>query len=343
MKLGIVPVLALVAFTALVTWGVSRPMGGQIGPPVVEVLARVGGSEITRQEVEETRPDQFIQAKQQLHDLTEQALTEAIDAKVLDLEAEKRGLSTDELVASEVTELVPEPTEAQVDSVYEIYRDQINQPREVIDPQIRAFLSRQGQETRLQAFVGELKREYEVVNYLEPSRVEVEAIGPSKGPEDAPVTLVEFSDFECPFCYRVIPTLDQVRETYGDQVRIVYRQFPLNSIHAHAQITAEASLCADAQGRFWEMHDAIFERRGRVDAEGLKQMAAELELDTEAFGICLDERQFEDRVRDDFEAGRRAGVTGTPALFINGRFLNGAQPFAVVSRIIDDELARAGG
>jgi protein-disulfide isomerase len=342
MKIGVGPVLALVAFTALVTWGVSRPMGAGNALPTAEILARVGGREITRQEVEETRPDQFIQAKQQLHDLTESALTQAIDAKVLDLEAEKQGVSKDELVEREVTDLLPEPTESQIDSVFEVYKDQINQPREVMVPQIRTFLSRQQYGTRLQAFVGELREGYEILNYLEPSRAEVEAIGPAKGPEEAPITLIEFSDFECPFCYRVIPTLDQVRETYGDQVRVVYRQFPLNSIHPHAQITAEASLCADAQGRFWEMHDEIFERRGRVDADELKGMAADLGLDTEAFGACLDSREFQNRVQEDFEAGRKAGVTGTPALFINGRFLNGAQPFAVVSRIIDDELTRVG-
>jgi predicted DsbA family dithiol-disulfide isomerase len=304
MKIGVGPVLALVAFTALVTWGVSRPMGAGNALPTAEILARVGGREITRQEVEETRPDQFIQAKQQLHDLTESALTQAIDAKVLDLEAEKQGVSKDELVEREVTDLLPEPTESQIDSVFEVYKDQINQPREVMVPQIRTFLSRQQYGTRLQAFVGELREGYEILNYLEPSRAEVEAIGPAKGPEEG--------------------------------------QFPLNSIHPHAQITAEASLCADAQGRFWEMHDEIFERRGRVDADELKGMAADLGLDTEAFGACLDSREFQNRVQEDFEAGRKAGVTGTPALFINGRFLNGAQPFAVVSRIIDDELTRVG-
>ncbi|MBT8462850.1 MAG: thioredoxin domain-containing protein, partial [Gemmatimonadetes bacterium] len=142
---------------------------------------------------------------------------------------------------------------------------------------------------------------------------------------------------------RVLPTLEQVEEAYGDQVRIVYRQFPLNGIHPNAQLAAEASLCADAQGKFWEMHDAIFEVRGKASADELKTIAAELGLDTGVFDGCLDSREFQSRVAEDLEAGRQAGVTGTPALFINGRFLSGAQPFSVVSRVIDDELTRVGG
>jgi len=344
MKIGIWPTVALVAFTALVTWGITRPTSApwRSLPDRAEVLARVGDYEITRQEVEELAPDQFIQAKQQLHDLTERALDQLIGQKLVELEAEKRGLDTDSLVALEVVARVPPPTEAQIDSVYDVYRDQIRMSRDSVAPQIADFLTQRGRATAMDVFVARLRADYEVHNYLEPRRVEVEAVGPSRGPADAPITLVEFSDFECPFCYRVLPTLNQVEQTYGDSVRIVYRQFPLNAIHPSAQIAAEASLCADAQGKFWEMHDAIFEVRGKVQAEDLKRMAADLDLDADAFDRCLDSRDMRDRVAADLEAGRKAGVTGTPALFINGRYLSGAQPFSVVSRLIDDELVRLG-
>ena len=346
MKIGIWPVVALVAFTALITWGISRPQTATLLPQSTqgEVLATVDGYEITRQEVEEIAPDQFIQANQQLHDLTERALNQAIDAKMVDLQAEKEGLDGDALVAREVLSKLPEPTEHQIDSIYNAYRDQLNDaPREMVEPQIVDFLNRQQRGLAMQVYLAQLRAPFDVRNLLEPARIEVEAIGPSKGPEDAPITLVEFSDFECPFCVRVLPTLDQIEENYGDQVRIVYRQFPLNAIHPNAQLSAEASLCADAQGMFWEMHDAIFEAGGKADAEELKTMAADLGMDSEVFGGCLDSREFRSQVEADLEAGRQAGVTGTPALFINGRFLSGAQPFNVVSRVIDDELSRVGG
>jgi protein-disulfide isomerase len=343
MKIGIWPVLALVAFTALLTWGTTRPQSGAMLPQATPgaILARVGDYEISRQEVEEIAPDQFIQAKQQLHDITQRALDQAIDAKLVDLEAEKEGLDSQGLVIREVLSKLDEPSEEQIDSVYNVYREQLNNaPRDSVAPQIVDFLQRQQRSVSMQIYLAQLRARYDVRNYLEPARIEVEAIGPSKGPEDAPVTLVEFSDFECPFCVRVLPTLAQVRETYGDQVRIVYRQFPLNAIHPNAQLSAEASLCAHAQGKFWEMHDAIFEARGKADADDLKEMATDLGLDPEVFGGCLDSREFQGQVAADLEAGRQAGVTGTPALFINGRFLSGAQPFNVVSRVIDDELTR---
>jgi protein-disulfide isomerase len=344
MKIGIGTAVALVAFTALVTWGISRPRTAMLGPGApAEVLADVGDIEITRQEVEELAPDQFIQAKQQLHDLTERALDEIIGRKLVELEAANRGVDEDSLLALEVEAHVPEPSEAQIDSVYEVYRDQITVPRDSIAPQIVEFLSRQRRALAMEVFLAQLRSRHEVHNYLEPRRIDVEAVGPARGPADAPITLVEFSDFECPFCYRVLPTLEQVEETYGDRVRIVYRQFPLNAIHPSAQIAAEASLCADAQGKFWEMHDAIFEVRGKVGAEDLKRMAADLDLDSEAFASCLDSGEMKSRVAADVQAGRQAGVSGTPALFINGRYLSGAQPFSVVSRIIDDELVRIGG
>ena len=346
MKIGIVPAIALVVLTALITWGISRPQTATLLPQATqgEVLASVNGTDITRQEVEEVSPDRFIQAKQELHDLTERALGQAIDQRIVALEAEKEGLEEDSLIAREVISKITMPTEQQVDSMYVLYREQLNNaPVEQVAPQIRAFLMGQSRRSAMDVYLAQLRSRYDVANYLEPTRVEVEAIGPSKGPEDAPITLVEFSDFECPFCVRVLPTLDQVQEEYGDQVRIVYRHFPLNSIHPNAQITAEASMCADAQGMFWEMHDAIFEVRGKADADQLKAMAGDLGLEQDAFGACLDSREYRELVEADLEAGRRAGVTGTPALFINGRFLSGAQPFNVVSRVINDELTRLGG
>jgi protein-disulfide isomerase len=236
----------------------------------------------------------------------------------------------------------PIPLESQIDSVYEQFRDRIEQPRESVVPQIEAFLVDRAKQARFDSLMRSLRDEYEIVNYLEPPRFEVAATGPALGPETAPVTIVEFSDFECPFCLRIHPTLKQVMDEYEGQVRLVFRQFPLNNIHPHAQKAAEASLCADAQGKFWEMHDAMFENPRELAVADLKTRAAEIGLDEQAFATCLDSGEFSDEVAADLDAGRALGVTGTPALYINGRFLSGAQPFEVISRVIDDELKRAG-
>ena len=161
---------------------------------------------------------------------------------------------------------------------------------------------------------------------------------PSKGPADAKVTIIEFSDFQCPFCARVQPTLKQIADTYGDQVRIVFRDFPL-SFHNDAQKAAEAAECADDQGIFWEYHDLLFANQGSLGVLSLKQYATNLGMDTVTFDSCLDSGKYAQEVKDDLADGSRAGVRGTPAFFINGIPLSGARPFADFKQIIDSELA----
>jgi len=169
-------------------------------------------------------------------------------------------------------------------------------------------------------------------------RKEVEASGPARGPENAPVTIIEFADFQCPFCARLVATLDQVINKYGPKVRLVFRQYPL-PMHSNAAKAAEASLCAWEQGKFWEMHDAMFENQGELSVENLKAKAAVLGLNTESFNHNLDTGKYTTYVQGDLQAGQNAGVVGTPALFINGRFVNGAVPFGEITQIVDDELA----
>lgn len=335
------------AVVALFTWGIAtsnRSGGTGSATPTAasEVLATVDGEEITRNEVEANAGAQLVQLRSQIFDLTEQALTQTIDQKVLDLEAGKRGLERDELIAAVVDSNPPVATEAQIDSIYEEFRDRIDQPKDFIAPQIEAFLLNRARQARFDSLVSALREEYDVVSILEPPRFEVAAEGPAKGPETAPVTIVEFSDFECPFCKRIYPTLNQVMDDYEGRVRLVFRQFPLHALHPNAQKAAEASLCANEQGHFWELHDSIFEGPGGLDIASLKTRAAELGLDEDAFGSCLDSGQFADQVAADVTAGRALGVSGTPALFINGRYLSGAQPFEVIARVIDDELQRGG-
>jgi protein-disulfide isomerase len=136
----------------------------------------------------------------------------------------------------------------------------------------------------------------------------------------------------------VIPTLEQVKQNYGDKVRLVFRQFPLN-IHPNAQKAAEASLCANDQGKFWEMHDLMFAAQRQLTVENLKEKAQRLELDTAAFGQCLDSDKYAAQVQADLEAGMQAGVTGTPAMFINGIPISGAVPYEQLAQVIDAELA----
>lgn len=160
-----------------------------------------------------------------------------------------------------------------------------------------------------------------------------------KGSPNAPVTIIEFSDFECPFCTRFYQqTLPSIEKNYINtgKVKFVYRDFPLG-FHANAQKAAEAAECAAEQGKFWEMHNKIFDG-GELGVATLKQYATELGLDTSAFSECLDSGQMTSEVQKDFNDGKNYGVSGTPTFFINGIEIVGAQPYSVFEQAIEQEV-----
>ena len=158
-----------------------------------------------------------------------------------------------------------------------------------------------------------------------------------RGRADAPVTIVEFADYQCPFCGRVEPTITELRKTYGDKIRFVYRHYPLPS-HPNARPAAEAAQCAAEQGQFWQYYEKLFADQTKLSDDGLKSSASALGMDMPRFTACVDSHKYKDRVETDIRDGNDAGVSGTPAFFINGRMLTGAQPFDAFKRIIDEEL-----
>ena len=339
--LGLALLIAVTFFSQACTVSDSAVYAAKDDSAEADVLAVVGGTEITEEEVAGAAAGELLRVNRERHEILENSLDGLIRTRLLELEAEARGMSIEELMAEAVESKVEPPSQEAIDAFYEARKGQIRQPKEAVEERIGQFLTQQQQQTVLAEFIAELKTKYGFESYLEPLRVAVEDAGfPSRGPESAPVTIVEFSDFECPYCSRVVPTLEQIVETYGDRVRLVFRQFPLNNIHPNAQKAAEASLCADDQGKFWEMHDLMFKEQKSLELEQLKEKAARLELDVEAFNECLDSSKYAEAVMKDQESGSQIGVSGTPALFINGRFLSGAQPYEQLAAVIDEELAK---
>ena len=151
--------------------------------------------------------------------------------------------------------------------------------------------------------------------------------------------IVEFSDYQCPYCHQVEATVKEVLTKYGDKVSLAYRDFPLSAIHSQAEISAEASRCALEQGKFWEYHDQLF-TASKLEKDALIEYARNLKLDDKQFGSCLTSEKYKADIDKDLQAGRKAGVTGTPGFFINGIALSGAQGQDAFARVIDDELAR---
>ncbi|MDG2050000.1 MAG: DsbA family protein [Myxococcota bacterium] len=190
---------------------------------------------------------------------------------------------------------------------------------------------------------GPAKREAPRRRGIDPNKVhKVNTAGsPSIGPEDAAVTLIEFSDFQCPFCGRVNPTLDQIEEAYGDDVRIVFKHLPLR-IHPQAPMAHAASEAAKSQGKFWEMHDLIFTNQRELTEEKFVEYAGQIGLDVEQFKVDMASPEIKKRVDADTAEASQLGVTGTPGFFINGKFVSGAKPFADFKRRIDEELDAQG-
>src|SRR5215471_9903158 len=166
--------------------------------------------------------------------------------------------------------------------------------------------------------------------------------GPSKGPKNAPLQVVIFSDFQCPFCGRVEPTLKQMEKEYGGKVRMTWKNYPL-PFHNNAEPAAEAAMAADAQGKFWEMHDKLFSNQQSLDRASLEKYAQELGLNMNKFKADLDAQKYKSRIEAETKEGQAVGVNGTPAVFINGRKINGAYPFDTFKKIADEELAKKEG
>lgn len=316
-----------------------------------EVLARVQGDPVTRAEVEDAASEDLenveqqleqcrMEAEQQRHDVLEEQTRQLVRERLLQAEAESRGLTEAELLDAEVESRIPEVTPEEVDAFYQQNRARLGQAsKEQVTPQIEQYLAQQRRSEVYEEFIGGLEEEHGVAYEIGPYRLDVNvASEPADGPEDAPVTIVEFSDFECPYCSRLVPTLERVKEEYGDRVRLVFKQFPLRNIHPNAQKAAEASLCAHDQGEFWAMHDAMFDDQQDLGVDALKAKAEEIGLDTATFAECLDSDRYADAVEEDLQEGQRVGVSGTPAMFVNGRMVSGAVPYEQVARVIDEEL-----
>ena len=336
------------AIVSLLVAGLSAPAcaaGADANPQEAgrqEVVAEVAGKPITMAELEEALAPQLAEVDRQRRQILEDGLQRVVENRLVDAEAAARGVAVQELFRTEVEVPAGEVSDADATAFFTANQARFNRPLEQMLPQIKNYLGNQKRAQLRNDFVAGLRAKHATRILLEPERAEVaDPHSPSRGPADAPVTIVEFSDFQCPYCARVLPTIDQAREVYGDKLRVVFRQFPLN-IHPQAQKAAEASLCANDQGKFWELHDAMFSDQRALAVEQLKSKAATIGIAAAEFDVCLDSGKYAPKVAEDLKVGSAAGVSGTPAMFVNGRFVSGAVPFEQLARLIDDELARKG-
>ncbi|MGH7233547.1 MAG: thioredoxin domain-containing protein [Nitrospiraceae bacterium] len=309
-----------------------------------EALADVNDVAISNGEVEKALGAPLAKLQEQMYAMKRRMLETLINERLLANEAAKRGMSATALLDAEVTAKVGLVTEQEIDTIYHTHTTMLQGDEATVRQQIRAQLQLQKLAAQQEAFLKTLRSQAVVKVHLQPPPVFRATINadeaPFKGSATAPVTIVKFEDFHCPFCRRAQAVFTELLAKYGDKVKLAHRDFPLDQVHPDTRKAHEAARCAHEQGKFWAYHDVIYFNAPRAGPENLKAYAQEVGLDVAAFEQCLSSGTYQASVQKDVEEGTRLGVSGTPAFFINGRPLSGVHPVESFVQLIDDELAR---
>jgi protein-disulfide isomerase len=298
-----------------------------------EPAASVGGWNLDVADVDK-------QITHKIYELREAKIQEMVIDHLLGLEAKANGLELNQVMEEMVNKKIPPLTDADVTAFIEANKSQLPEGGKGMDVKIRSYLQNQLEENLQGMYLRSLTSKYDVKFLLKTPRYTVP--GPqdlSKGPATAPITIIEFSDFECPYCRRAQDTINKVEKKYGDKVRFVFRHYPL-PFHKKAPKASEAAQCAKDQGAFWLYHDALFTKGSKLENAAYKKLAKKLKLNSSQFDRCLDSGSYANRVASDTRDGKTLGITGTPTFFINGIKLVGAVPFTDFTEVIDKELAK---
>jgi protein-disulfide isomerase len=308
------------------------------------LAAKVGDTTITLEQLDKAAANQLSKIRQQEYDVRAEVLQGMIEEQLITNEAAAQKIPTADLVQAEIIAKAVKPTPDEAQQFYDRFKSRMGgKSFDEVKGDIEKTLTAQKVGDRKNQYVGELSAKYDVKMMLDPPRatVTLRPGTPVSGPEDAPVTIVEWSDYECPFCKRAYPTVEQVLTEYKGKVKYVHLDYPL-PFHQKAMPASLAVHCAGEQGKFWEYNNNLYSVAGDLSSADLTKRATDLGLDNAAFEACTTSRRFESKVKTNYDDGAALGVTGTPAFFINGRMLVGAQPIDQFRTIINDELSRKG-
>jgi protein-disulfide isomerase len=333
--------VALLGLTLI--WGCSKGASTTLITTTTSAgdsVASINGVAITAGDLNDSVKNQMQRVEMQIYQIKKQGLDDLIQKKLLEDAAKKSGKSVDEYVKEEIDNKVAQPTEEEVKALYEARKGKDTLPFEKVKGQILEFLKQSKMNKARQDLIAKLKTEADVKVLMEPPRVKLDIEdAPAIGPKDAKVTLVEFSDYQCPFCKRVRQTIWKLTEDYKNDLRYVFMDFPL-SFHQFAKKAHEAAHCAGDQDKYFDYNKKIFENQTNLTTDDLKKYAKEMGLNTSKFDKCLDKGEKTKIVEELQEKGMQVGVTGTPAYFINGIQLTGAQPITSFKEIIDEEIKK---
>ena len=311
--------------------------------PKPGVAAKINGEDITEDQLIGDAQLELMQIKKQEYDLKMNQLNKMVQDKVLGGEAKKEGIPTvEEFINKKILK-----GEIKIsDPDYKKFVKEKNIPESNINDQVKeriySYMKEQKKDDMVQAYVAKLTKGAPVEVYFKKpkSNIQVElGEAPVTGGDSAKVTVIEFSDFQCPFCGRAAKTVSEVKKKYGNKIKIAFKQFPL-PMHKDAEPAAEASMCVYEQGKdkFWKFHDIAFAAQEKLSAEDLSKHAKASGADEKKFKECMDAKKYADFVKKDMAYGEKLGVRSTPTFFINGQLLSGALPIEAFSEVIDEEL-----
>jgi protein-disulfide isomerase len=305
------------------------------------VLVEVNGTKVTLADLEQKRPASLFQARTNYYEAERKVIEELVDDYLLEQQAAKEKLTVDQLLDKHVNSTLPkEPSE----EALRVYFEGVDttEPYESVRGKIVDALRDRRMAKIKSAYMQSLRAQSGVVLRLAPPRAPISMSGiPTRGVPNAPVTLLEFADYECPYCQQVQPIIEKLETEFKGKIRFAYKDYPLN-MHPSAQKAAEAVHCADAQGKFWEFHDTVLNKK-QVDLASLKTFAKDLKLDTAAFDKCLDSGATASAVKTQLTEAQALGLQGTPSFFVNGRFVSGNLSYERLHGIIAEELSAVGG
>lgn len=350
--LWIILLLAVFAMTSAFIFGkkAEKTEAGKVAPAAVSpkaaesssaIAAKVGNRVITMSELDEASKQELMPLATQIYQTKKRVLDGMIQNALYEEEAKRVGKKVEEVKA------VPPATPATVsDDAIEVYYDS-NQARfsgKTLDQakdQIRSILIQQKADKGRGQLLDEIKKRFPVQILIEEPKIVIETEGqPSRGPKNAKVTVVEFSEFQCPFCKKFKLTTDQIVKEYPNDVRHVFRHNPL-PFHKNARISSKASVCADRQGKFWELRDVIFENQQAIDEASLRKYAEQVGLAMDKYDACIKDPALDKYLDDEVAYAQKVGARGTPTSFVNGVLFSGAKPYEELKKVVDEKLGKS--
>lgn len=321
----------------------SLAISGKGGGGSDPVVAEFNGKSVRSSEALGAIKSQLFELEEQVFRAKEQAVNEYIEQKLLENEAKKAGVTMEQLLEKEAGQATAEVSDKDVDSFLTSKGLSLNDPR-IKKDDVREYLKYRAKFEKRQAYVSKLRETAKIkLMFSEPEspKLNVAVDGfPTWGNASAPVTVVEFSDFQCPYCARAVPAIEQIKKEYGpDKVKVVFRDMPLPN-HPRANPASNAAHCANEQGKFWEMHNMLFENQAKLEDKDLKDYAAKLGLDAAKFASCYDTKKYQATIDKSRKEAESIGISATPSFVINGSLLQGAQPFPRFKEKIDRVLKK---